>query len=205
MEGLDFREWLKNSDSSDIDPDEIGISLPKKYASKKKAGPRPSVPTHSPSPPPGDPIMPPVGGVYELREELRKLVKLRTKYNAQPKDAMMDAELEVLAAELAGLGIGELPEELLGGERLGNPRHRGVGDIDEIGISMPDEYRSRLHDSKGAGLRANGSSGEEQDEGVASATAKTWYSIPEQQGKATPTSAEDIVGEEIWKRGGRCQ
>ncbi len=67
------------------------------------------------------------------------------------------------------------------------------GEVDEIGISVPDEYRS--HDSSSGEEGSESKESSEEEEGARPMKGgRTWYSIPDQKQATKDISAEDAVG-----------
>ena len=102
----------------------------------------------------------------------------------------------------AGLGSGVSMGEAKDSTRLERDRE----EVDEIGITLPEQYKfpesssparaaGRSSGSESTGSEVDGDSQEEEGEGEGGATAaKAWYSVLKEEGLAAPTSSEDAVG-----------
>ena len=197
-EEADFREWLKNTSSSEEEEDEIGISVPKKYtpkkgtASKKKS--KASKPKSTFSRPLPRPLTPPMsfldlpvegpGGMRELHQQLKSL---QLKYEMMKANGKTGFDIE---AELAALNI---------------PLPAMEEEFDDDIRASRHERNLLLCDSEdgeeGPGEEGPGEEGPVKSDacegGEGAVATKTWYSMPTQRGKSPipSTSLEDSEGE----------
>lgn len=186
----DFREWLKNTSSSE--EDEIGISVPKKYSSKKgtssKRKSKASKPKSTVTRPLPRPLTPPMGfldlpmeGPGGMRELHGRLKSLQVKYEMMKANGDTGFDVE---AELAALNIPIPVLEQEFNDDLKMSRH-------ERNLLLRDSG-----DEEEGGVKSDASHGGPGGEEGAVAT-KTWYSMPTQRGRSPipSTSLEDSEGE----------
>lgn len=184
----DFREWLKNTSSSE--EDEIGISVPKKYTAKKGSASKQKSKTSKSkttfSRPLPRPLTPPLsfldlpmegpGGMKELHQQLKSL---QLRYEMMKANGEPGFDIE---AELSALNI-PLPvmeEEF----------------DDDIRFNRPEKNLLLRDDSEEEGpVKSNASLEGQGDEGAVA--TKTWYSMPTPRGNSPipSTSLEDSEGE----------